>query len=471
MVAAIGVCVLLSSAAAVHAQAGQGGQGGQRGSTVPATTPLAPPLELAHPDGAAGPPVTLTLADALSRARQNDAQFQAVRSDAELARDDRIQARAATLPALSATTQFLGNSANGVNPNGRFVSLDGVQMYRAWGVLRQDLSANTFTQSPLRRARATELAAEARVEIAQRGLAVTVTRAYYTLAANQRKYATAQQAAQQAARFLEITQRQERLGQVAHSDAIKAELAFELQQNTFRESQLAMENARLALSVLISPTLDEHFTIVDDAAGGPALPPFADVRSLAAQNNPDVRAASQALEAAAHDVTVSRNALLPTLAVDAVYGIEANEFALHSRIAAQPDLGVLPNLGYFLTLNLQVPIWDWGGLRSKLHQSRTRQRQAQVTLTQTQRQVLGNMYSLYNEALAARTAADRLQHASDLSAESLRLTTLRYEAGESTALEVVDAQNTLVQARNAVDDAKTRYRVAVAELQTVTGPF
>ena len=57
------------------------------------------------------------------------------------------------------------------------------------------------------------------------------------------------------------------------------------------------------------------------------------------------------------------------------------------------------------------------------------------------------------------------------SAESLRLTTLRYEAGESTALEVVDAQNTLVQARNAVDDAKTRYRVAVAELQTVTGPF
>ena len=124
VVAAIGVCVLLSSAAALHAQAGQGGQGGQRGSTVPATTPLAPPLVLAHPDGAAGPPVTLTLADALSRARQNDAQFQAVRSDAELARDDRIQARAATLPALSATTQFLGNSANGVNPNGRFVSLE-----------------------------------------------------------------------------------------------------------------------------------------------------------------------------------------------------------------------------------------------------------------------------------------------------------------------------------------------------------
>ena len=41
--------------------------------------------------------------------------------------------------------------------------------------------------------------------------------------------------------------------------------------------------------------------------------------------------------------------------------------------------------------------------------------------------------------------------------------------GESTALEVVDAQNVLVQARNAYDDAQVRYRVALAELQTLTG--
>jgi outer membrane protein TolC len=64
---------------------------------------------------------------------------------------------------------------------------------------------------------------------------------------------------------------------------------------------------------------------------------------------------------------------------------------------------------------------------------------------------------------------DELQQLADLAAESLRLTSLRYEAGESTALEVVDAQNTLVQARNAVDDAQVRYRLALAELQTLTG--
>ena len=66
---------------------------------------------------------------------------------------------------------------------------------------------------------------------------------------------------------------------------------------------------------------------------------------------------------------------------------------------------------------------------------------------------------------------DNTRQAAGLADESLRLTTLRYQAGESTALEVVDAQNTLAQARNAYADALVRSRVAVATLQTVTGTF
>ncbi len=430
-----------------------------------------PPLQLVHPEGASRPPAVLTLQDALQRARQNDTQFQSAVSEADIAREDRVQAKAGLLPALSNTTQYLGNSPNGVNPNGRFVSLDGVVMYREWGVLHQEISPNTLLRTPLHRARAAEAAAEAKLEVAERGLGVTVTRTYYLLIAAQRKYATAQEGAQQAARFFEITQQQQRLGQVARSDVIKAEIQFQQQQQAFREALLAMDNARLTLAVLISPTLDENFTVVDDLSTTPALPPFADVRAMAARANPDLRAADEALKAASQDVTLARNAFYPSLMVEAVYGIEANEFALHSAIAAQPELGVLPNLGYFLTVNLTVPVWDWGGLRSKLHQSQTRERQARVTLTQTQRQLMSNIYSKYNETLTAKSAVDNLQHVAELAAESLRLTILRYQAGESTALEVVDAQNTLVQARNAADDAAVRHHVALADLQTVTGRF
>jgi len=431
----------------------------------------APPLPLVHPQPPAGPPIVITLADALDRAKRYDEQFQAAAGEADIAREDRVQARAGLLPALSHTTQYLGNSPNGVNPNGRFVSLDGVKMYRSWAVVRQELSPNVFTQSPLHRARAAEAAAQARLEVAARGLDVTVTRDYYALITAQRRYATAQQTAAQAARFFEIAQQQQRLGQVPRSDVVKAEIQFQQQQQSYREALLAMDTAQLNLAVLLSPTLDQNFTVVDDLNAAPALPDFPEVRSMAAKANPDVRAADEAMQAAEQDVHIARNAFFPSILVEAVYGIEANEFALHSRIAAQPELGVLPNLGYFITVNLTMPLWDWGALRSKLHQSETRTRQAQTTLSFTQRRVLSNLYTMYNEALAARAGVQDLQHVADLAAESLRLANLRYQAGESTALEVVDAQNTLVQARNAADDAGARYRIALAELQTLTGRF
>jgi outer membrane protein TolC len=92
-------------------------------------------------------------------------------------------------------------------------------------------------------------------------------------------------------------------------------------------------------------------------------------------------------------------------------------------------------------------------------------------LSFTQRQLLANLDSFYREAEVASSQLPSLAHSRDLAAESLRLTLLRYTAGEATVLEVVDAQATLAQARNAHDDGLVRYRVALAELQTLTGNF
>src|SRR5207253_5017855 len=108
---------------------------------------------------------------------------------------------------------------------------------------------------------------------------------------------------------------------------------------------------------------------------------------------------------------------------------------------------------------------------SKLRQAQYRNEQARAEVSQAQREVLSNLYNAYNDAAVARNAVDRLRRTADLATESLRLINLRYQAGESPALELVDAATTLTTARNAYDDALARYRVAVATLQTLTGTF
>jgi outer membrane protein TolC len=430
-------------------------------------------VQLVEPSGQSARPETITLQDALDRARKNDAQFLAALGDAKSAHEDRVQARAAMLPAISDMSAFLNTQGTGVNgiAEGRYVTNDGVHVYREWAVLHQDLSPNTYLGTSLHRAAAGEAIARAKAEIARRGLTVTVTKAYYALVVAQRKYATSQQSLDQSRRFFDLTQAQELAGQAAHSDVVKSEIQYRQQGQAFDEAKLAMEDARLNLAVILFPTLNENFAVVDDLDSAQPLPTFTEIEAMAEKENPDLRVASETVRQANLDVVAAKSAFLPSFLIEADYGIEANHFALNSVWATHPEAGSVPALGYFLTASMTFPVWDWGSLRSKLHQSEIKQEEARTSLTQAQRQLLSNLYASYNEGAVARAAVESSRRTADLAAESQRLVTLRYQAGESTALEVVDAQNTLTTARNAYSDAEVRYRVALSTLQTLTGNF
>ena len=432
-------------------------------------------LPLTQRQRAPAPPqstrLTLTLQDALAQAQKNDAQFLATVTDAKVAHEDVAQARAAILPSLGLRSDYLGTQGNGRLASGRYVTNDGVHVYRDWSVVHQDLSPGTLMRTGYRRATASEAVVQAKSEIARRGLVVTVTRAYYGLVIAQRKYATAQQALDQAQHSLSISEKLERGGEVAHSDVVKFQLQSATQEQSFRETKLAMASSRLDLAVLLFRGFDENFEVVDDLHLASAPPSFVEVAAMAERQSPELRAANGALRGASVDVSVARQAFLPSITVDAVYGIEANAFALRSPVAAARDLGSLPNLGYFVTASLTVPVWDWGVRRSKLRQAEFKRQQAGVELSAAQRQLIRNLNAFYLEAQTAREQVDSLRRLADLAAESLRLYSLRYEAGEATVLEVVDAQTTLTQARNAYDDSLVRYRVALANLQTLTGSF
>ena len=415
-------------------------------------------------------PLTLTLKDALERAQMNGPQLLAAISDANSAHEDLLQARAVRRPSVSARSDYLGTQGNGHISSGRFVTNDGVHVYRDWAVVHQDFNA-ALLKTGYRRAGESEAIAKAKVEIARRGLAATVTKAYYALLTGQRKYATAQQALDQAKQYLDISQRLEGGGEVAHSDVVKSELQYAAQEQAFRESKLSMDNARLDLAVLLFRDFDQNFGVVDDLNLAPGLPGFAEVQAMAGRENPDLQAANAALRGARLDVQIARQASLPSLTADLAYGIEANAFAFHSTVAAFPQAGQLPNLGYFLTLSLNVPVWDCGTRSSKVRQAVLKREQVNVELSATQRTLVRNLQGAYQEAQTAREQVDSLRRSVDLASESLRLNGLRYQAGEATILELVDAQTTLTQARNAYDDGQVRYRLAIANLQTLTGAF
>jgi len=191
-----------------------------------------------------------------------------------------------------------------------------------------------------------------------------------------------------------------------------------------------------------------------------------------------VRAAQAGVTQARLGVTVARYGYLPSFGLDVFYGINANQFAGQTNYptpesgrSTQPDFLVpfRQNLGYSAQATLNIPLWNWGATHSKVKQASLKTRQADLDLTVARKQLEADLASSYQEAQSAFGQVESLRLSSDLAAESLRLTLLRYQAGEATALEVVDAQSTANLSRTAYDDGLLRYRVALAAVQSLTG--
>ena len=122
---------------------------------------------------------SIDLQNALERAKAYSQQFLSAGIAASLAREDRVQARAALLPTLNGLSQFIYTQPNGTD-SGVFVSNDGVHVYNQQAVVHAELFSATM-RAEYRRARAAEAAAQAKKDIAARGLVATVTLNYYAL--------------------------------------------------------------------------------------------------------------------------------------------------------------------------------------------------------------------------------------------------------------------------------------------------
>jgi outer membrane protein TolC len=410
---------------------------------------------------APGAPVRLTLQDALKLARKNDPRYRGALTEAGLAREDRAQSRDALLPGVNFDTSALytQTSGNGV----RFIANNAAHEYVSQGNVHQVLDISAF--SAYRRTAALAAAAKARAEVAQRGLLVTVVQDYFAVAAAEQKLSATRRTANEGESFFALTQSLEKGGEVAHSDVIKAELQMQDRRRQLQEAQLGLLNVRLDLAVLLFPDFNDNFELADDLHASVPLPPRDEFEAQAAHENPEIRAALSTVQAAAHDVNSARSGYFPSVSLDYWYGIDAERYATYTPIAG----GRIKNLGASAMASLNLPLWNWGATQSHVRQAELKRDQAKVELSFAQRKLLAEMRSLYSEAETSLNELAGLQRSAELAADSLRLITLRYKNGEATVLEVVDAQSTFAQANAAYQDGALRYRVALANLQTLTG--
>ena len=423
---------------------------------------------------AASSPVAISFEEALKRAQANEPAFASALADSKVAGLDKSIARAGLLPNGRFNGQGIYVQPNRLNevggegvttPDPKFVSADArPREYIAQGIVDETLSLGGI--AALRRADAAAAIAAAELEIARRGLVVTIAGLYYGLAAADKKVSIAQNAADEAAAFTKLTGQREQAREAAHADTVKAQLQQQGRDRELSDAKLTAEKARLELGVLLFPDPRTPYSITPPETA-PALAPKEEITQLAAKNNAELKSALATLRASNADVLAGRGAYLPTVGLNYTYGIDANEFAANGPLT--PDGIRARNLGYSASVTVNLPVWDWLSTEHKLRQSEIKRDAAKVALTAAQRRFIAQLDESYSEAEVASSQLNSLDASVATAAESLRLTTLRYTGGEATVLEVVDAQTAFITAENAREDGRVRYETALAQLQTLTG--
>jgi outer membrane protein TolC len=418
-------------------------------------------------------PAPITLDQAITLARTNEPGFAAAAAASRASNLDRSIARAALLPGVTYHNQFLytqaahgqtgSSNASASSPTvtsvPRFIGNNAVHEYTSQGVVSETIGLQQITA--VSRAGATAAVASAELEIARRGLTATVVSLFYGSIAADHKVAVARRAAQEASNFTQLTQQRESAGEAAHADVVKAELQQQQRDRDVADALLQQQKSRLELAVLLFPDPRSPFTLAS-AADVPSLAPRADVEAAATQGNPELRSALGSLRVSNLDVTAARAAYLPDLGLSVAYGIDAAHFASQEADGAR-------NLGYSAMATLDIPLWDWLSTEHKVRQAKIFRDAAQTALSATQRRLIAQLDESYAEAATARDQLKSLDQSVDTARESLRLTNLRYTAGEATVFEVVDAQNSLTSMELAREDGMIRYETALANLQLLTG--
>lgn len=417
----------------------------------------------------AKPSGPISLDEAIRMAEANEPTFAAALAEGRATALERKDARAALLPSATYHNQYLFTQSNqtfaattqgGVNQSlPVFIANNAIHEYYSQGSANETIGLAQI--GAVRLADANAARAEAELEVARRGLVQTVVGLYFGSGAANQKIVVAQAALDEANSFLDITTKRENAREAAHADVVKARLSTEQRERELEDAKLAAAKARLELGVLLFADPATSYSL--EPTGTPAmLPDRPSVEAAAKTNNPEIRSALAGLQVSEAQTLTAKAALLPDLALNFTYGIDAPQFAKRGPDGAR-------NLGYSAGATLDIPVWDWLTSARKVKEAELRAQAAKATLTNAQRKLIAELAEFYDEADVARRQLASLDASVADARESLRLTDLRYVNGEGTVLDVVDAQNTLISAEDAQADGLVRYETALAQLETLTG--
>jgi outer membrane protein len=406
----------------------------------------------------AAPARAITLQQALGKAYASNPTLNAARAN-QMATDETVPLqRAAGLPSVDLNATF---NENVLIPEGQFVIIP-----RTLGIQAQvqvPIYQGGLVKNNVRAAEARVFAGEETLRATEASVFSQVVAAYNDVLRDQAITAFNRANVRTLETNLQATKDRFEVGDLTRTDVAQSEARLSQARADLRtaEANLIASKERYIQQVGEPP---------EELAPPPPLPGLpdnvAEASEIAIRDNPDIAAATKNSEAAGFDVKAARAARLPTISGFANYNRNDNFGNVISAIPINiPSVQESAVIG----AQLRVPIYQGGRPSAQTRQAQARRTAAMETQIATERQVLQQVRTAY---IAWRASLDVIASAEEtISANSLSLEGVQLEnrVGNRTVIELLNAEQELINARVLLATARRNAYVAGFTLLAAMG--
>ncbi|MGZ3427015.1 MAG: TolC family protein [Polyangia bacterium] len=291
--------------------------------------------------------------------------------------------------------------------------------------------------------------------------------AYWELAYAREELDIRKASAVSAREQLEIVKANIEVGKQPPSASAEVLVSIALRDEDALFAEQAARERSLELERIVGLSLDARaprLAAAERATPPEALPPLGDVLDDARQHNPQLLAAYATTRAAAVDVEVTENGMLPQLDVQFAAGPQgsaADAATAFSQLAKFQAYGVTGSLVFSEPIPRHYARGTRQSAEALLHK-------AKLSADDIRIQIETTVIRLVSQIDVARRRIDVLAPTTDHAALDLEAERARFEVGRATNFDVLRRQEELATARLRQARARTDYLKAVAALGAVT---
>jgi len=401
--------------------------------------------QLTRPSPAAAPADTLRLTrrQAIARALLANPQLEVAREQTAQVRAQRIEGIAIPDPSFSTSWDSLPGPVRLGSAASRSTSLGLVLPFPDKFRLR-----NTIGRSNVR-------SSEEQYRLVVQQVAAQAGRSYDSVLVTQLHRRDLIEARTLAADFLKRTQARFNAGTVPKLDVIKAQVDLAQADNDLIASDRDVANAAAALNRVLGRPLALPLEPLDSLAAPPPLPDLTAIEDSALARRPELRSLEAQQQAArANSTLVRESSIVPDLFVSANRDLKA------------PEAGTWYSAG----LSMSLPLFFWQHTRGDFAETRHRELELAATVRDARAAVGQDVRASFATADAAQRQVVFLRDQLLPSArEAYRVATVSYGLGGLSALDVLDARRTLLDAQRQYADALAAANSARSDLERAAG--